>query len=123
MRMRDRSRKWESGFPGARIGLARLFVRVATAKFQLPRPTQPGQSLALRVALIRDWRKLIVCEDGTGSKADEGERWKADLAPDQQQFWDQEWHATPAPPGPTIPKLIPAVTTAAEPGRVDVPQT
>ncbi len=100
-----------------------VVCEVAAARFQLPRPTQPGQSLALRVALIRDWRKLIVCEDGTGSQADEGERWKADLAPDQQQFWEQEWQATPAPPAPTRPKLIPIVTTAAEADAVELAQT
>jgi len=100
-----------------------VVCEVAAARFQLPRPTQPGQSLALRVALIRDWRKLIVCEDGTGSRVDEGERWKADLAPDHQQFWEPEWQATPAPPAPTRPKLIPVVTTAVEADAVELAQT
>lgn len=101
----------------------KIVCEVAAARFELPRPTQPGQSLALRVALIRDWRKLIVCEDGTGSKADEGERWKADLAPDQHQFWEPEWQATPAPPAPTRPKLIPVVTTAVEADAVELAHT
>ena len=87
-----------------------MVCEVAAARFELARPTHPGQSLALRVALIRDWRKLIVCEAGTG----EGEQWKADVAPDQQQFWEPEWQATPAPSAPTRPKLIPVVTTAAQ---------
>jgi hypothetical protein len=100
-----------------------VVCEVAAARFQLPRPAQPGQSLALRVALIRDWRKMIVCEDGTGSKTDEGERWKADLAPHQQQFWEPEWQATPALPAPTRPKLIPVVTTAVEADAVELAQT
>jgi hypothetical protein len=96
-----------------------VVCEVAAARFELPRPTQPGQSLAVRVALIRDWRKLIVCEAATG----EGEQWKADLAPDQQQFWEPGWQATPAPPAPTRPKLIPVVTTAAEADAVELAHT
>jgi hypothetical protein len=98
-------------------------VRVAAARFQLPRPTQPDQPLTLGVALIRDWRKVIVCEDGTGAGTDESERWKADLAPGQQEFWEPEWQATPALPAPTRPKLIPVVTTAGEADAVELAQT
>jgi hypothetical protein len=97
----------------------KVVCEVAAAKFQLPRPTHPGQSLAIRVALIRDWRKLIVCEAGQA----EGEQWKADLAPDQQQFWEPEWQATPALPAPSRPKLIPVVTTAAEADAVELAHT
>src|SRR6266480_3836362 len=97
----------------------KVVCEVAAARFELARPTHPGQSLAVRVALIRDWRKLIVCEAGT----DEGEQWKADLAPDQQQFWEPEWQATPAPSAPTRPKLIPVVTTAAEADAVELAHT
>jgi hypothetical protein len=96
-----------------------VVCEVAAARFELARPTHPGQSLAVQVALIRDWRKLIVCEAGTG----EGEQWKADLAPDQQQFWEPEWQATPAPSAPTRPKLIPVVTTAAEADAVELAHT
>jgi hypothetical protein len=92
---------------------------VAAARFQLARPTQPDQPLAVRVALIRDWRKRIICE----AETDEGERWKADLAPDQQQFWEPEWQATPALPAPTRSKLIPVVTTAAEANAVELART
>jgi len=97
----------------------KVVCEVAAARFGLPRPTQPGQSLAVRVALIRDGRKLIVCEAATG----EGEQWKADLAPDHQQFWEPDWQATPAPPAPTRPKLIPVVTTAAEADAVELAHT
>jgi hypothetical protein len=60
-----------------------------------------------------------VCEAATG----EGEQWKADLAPDQQQFWEPEWQATPAPSAPTRPKLIPVVTTAASASAVELAHT
>ncbi len=96
-----------------------VVCEVAAARFELARPTLPGQSLAVRVALIRDWRKLIVCEAVTG----EGEQWKADLAPDQQQFWEPAWQATPAPSAPTRPKLIPVVTTAAQAAAVELAHT
>jgi hypothetical protein len=96
-----------------------VVCEVAAARFHLPRPTQPDQPLEVRVALIRDWRKLIVCEVGTT----EGEQWQADLAPDKQQFWEPEWQATPAPPAPTRPKLIPVVTTAVEADALELAQT
>ncbi len=96
-----------------------VVCEVAAARFQLPRPTQPDQPLTVRVALIRDWRKLIVCE----AETDEGERWKADLAPEQHQFWEPAWQATPALPAPTRPKLIPVVTTAEEANAVELAQT
>ncbi len=96
-----------------------VVCEVAAARFQLTRPSQPDQPLALRVALIRNWRKRIVCEAGT----DEGEPWQADMAPDQQQFWEPEWQATPAPPAVTRPKLIPVVTTAAEVDAVELAHT
>ena len=100
-----------------------VVCEVATARFQLPRPTQPDQPLTVRVALIRDWRKLIVREAATEAETVEGGRWKADLAPEQQQFWEPEWQATPAPPVPTRPKLIPVVTTAREANAVELAQT
>ncbi len=99
-----------------------VVCEVATARFQLPRPTQPDQPLTVRVALIRDLRKLIVCEAATEAETDEGGRWKADLAPEQQQFWEPEWQATPALPAPTRPKLIPVVTTAGEANAMELAQ-
>ncbi len=100
-----------------------VVCEVAAAWFQLPRPNQPDQPLTVRVALIRDWRKLIVCEAATEAERDESQRWKADLAPEQHQFWEPEWQATPAPPAPTRPKLIPVVTTAGEANAVELAQT
>lgn len=70
-----------------------VVCEVAAARFHLTRSTQPEQPLTVRVALIRDWRKRIVCEDATDAQTDESEDWQADLAPDQQQFWEPEWQA------------------------------
>jgi hypothetical protein len=100
-----------------------VVCEVAAAQFQLTRPTQPNQPLAVQVALIRDLRKRIVCEAGTDVQMDEDEQWKADLAPDQQQFWEPEWQATPALSASTRPKLIPVVTTAAQANAVELAQT
>ena len=97
-----------------------VVCEVAAARFHLTRPTQPDQPLAVRVALIRDWRKQIVCKAGAGSQPDESEQWKADLAPEQQRFWEPGWQATPAPPAPTRPKLIPVVTTAVEADAMEI---
>jgi hypothetical protein len=97
----------------------KLICEVAAARFQLTRSTQPDQPLAVRVALIRDWRKRVVCE----AETDEAEQWKADLAPDKQQFWEPEWQATPALPALTRPKLIPVVTTAMQANAVELALT
>src|SRR5260221_10898464 len=118
-RMRDRLRKSGSGSDSRLDREGSVVCEVATAQFQLPRPTQPDQPLTVRVALIRDWRKLL----GGFAATDESERWKADLAPEQQQFWEPEWQATPAPPAPTRPKLLPIVTTAEEANALELAQT
>jgi len=65
----------------------------------------------------------VVCEARTDVQMDEDEQWKADLAPDQQQFWELEWQATPALSVSTRPKLIPVVTTAAQANAVELAQT
>src|SRR5258708_2268296 len=101
----------------------KVVCEVAASRLQLARPSQPDQPLAVRVALIRDWRKRIVCEATTDGQTDEGERWKADLAPDQPQFWEPGGQATPAPPAPARPKLIPVVTTAMEADAVELAHT
>jgi hypothetical protein len=101
----------------------KVVCEVAVARFRLARPTQPDQPLTVQVALIRDWRKQMVGEARTDVQTDESEQWKADLAADQQQFWELEWQATPALPAPTRPKLIPVVTTGAEADAVELAQT
>ena len=37
----------------------KVLREVALARFDLPLPEHPGQELEVRVALIRDWRRLI----------------------------------------------------------------
>ncbi len=37
--------------------------------------------------------------------------WQADLAPQQQRFWEEGWQALPVPPAPTTPKLMAVMTT------------
>ena len=81
----------------------RIQREVAPACFALPLPDHPGQSLPLRVALIRDWRRL---PQNTAvphlSGACDG--------------WDNDaWEALPSPPATApAPPLIAIVTTAAE---------
>src|SRR5258708_28136813 len=78
----------------------KVVCEVAASRLQLARPSQPDQPLAVRVALIRDWRKRIVCEATTDGQIDESERWKADLAAAKQNFWEPTWQATAAAPSP-----------------------
>jgi hypothetical protein len=119
MRMRDRLQKSGSGSDSRSDRSGKLICEVAAARFQLTRSTQPDQPLAVRVALIRDWRKRIVCE----AEADQDEQWKADLAPDKHQFWELAWQATPALPALTRPKLIPVVTTAMQANALELALT
>ncbi len=86
-----------------------LICEVASARFALPRPNPLDPPVEVEVALIRDWRKLLPAE--VASEAADDKDWKADLAPHQAQFWEQEWQAVPAPPASTTPKLIPVITT------------
>jgi hypothetical protein len=93
---------------------------VAPARFQLPLPEQPGTTLALSVALIRDLRRRV---PAPGAE-DEGFRhWFADLPLDERAWWQESWQATPMPGAPTESKLIPIVTTAAQADPLDLVQT
>jgi hypothetical protein len=95
---------------------------VAPASIALPLPDHPGESLVLRVALIRDLtRKVPVL-----SSKEDGEhphRWDADMDRLDRAWWEEGWVATPAPPVPTTPKLIPIVTTTPNLDAVEVAQT
>ena len=94
--------------PLERDGAGRVVREVASARFALSLPEQPGQSLALGVALVRDHRRQVSCgADDAAVHPVLGEGWGTD---------DRSAMATPAPP--TAPKLIPIVTTAAD---VDAP--
>jgi hypothetical protein len=66
-------------------------------------------ALEVEVALIRDWRKLLVVE--RAREAADVRNWQADLTVQQQRFWEEGWQAFPTPPAPTTPKLIPVITT------------
>jgi hypothetical protein len=89
----------------------KVLREVAPAQFTLSVPEQPGESLLLSVALIRDWRKQMPL---LSSKGDKPPRWDADLDTDTQWQWMLgHFEATPAPVSPTQPKLIPVVSTAS----------
>jgi len=91
---------------------------VAAARGELAVPTQPHDPLVLYVALIRDLRwGLPVPQEDQDDLDDpdwvsERERWLADLPVDERRWWQSGWVATPAPPAPSQPKLIPIVSTA-----------
>src|SRR6266849_6818692 len=86
-----------------------MICEVAAAHFALKRPDEGTSPLEVEVALIRDWRKLLVVEEA--GEATDVQDWQADLAPQQQHFWEEGWQALPAPPAPPTPKLIPVITT------------
>jgi hypothetical protein len=100
----------------------KVTCEVALARFSIPLPEQPEQALDLRVALIRDLYRQILCEeqpeDGEGPR-----RW--DEKPDgtHEHWLDASWQATPLPAPPTIPKLIHIVTTVTEADAVELAQT
>ena len=80
----------------------------------------PGQELDLRVALIRDLRRRVPCE----VRPEDGAlRW--DEKPDgtHERWLEAGWQATPLPASPTVPKLIPIVTTAREADAVELAHT
>lgn len=93
---------------------------VAPARFALPIPERPGETLPLSVALIRDLRCQVVAPTADDTDADlddpawlpPRDRWLAGLAPDQRQWWVAGCEATPTPAASTQAKLIPIVTTA-----------
>jgi hypothetical protein len=86
-----------------------VICEVAAARFALKRPDDTLPALQVEVALIRDWRKLLVTEQADETAAVQD--WQADQAPQHQRFWEEGWQALPAPPAPTTPKLIPVITT------------
>ncbi len=98
-----------------------MICEVAAARFALKRPDDATPPVEVEVALIRDWRKLLVVEqaDETADVQD----WQADLAQEHQRFWEEGWQALPAPPAPTTPKLIPVITTGQGIGAVELAQT
>jgi hypothetical protein len=100
----------------------KVIREVALARFGLPLSEHPGQELEVRVALIRDWRRLVP-KALSSEEEDRPLRW--DEKPDgTHEYWlDEGWQATPLPAQPTEPKLIPIVTTAAEADAVELVHT
>jgi hypothetical protein len=100
----------------------KVIREVALARFSIPLPEHHGQELDLRVALIRDLRRLVANEQ---SSEDEDRPLRWDEKPDgTHEYWlDENWQATPLPASPTVPKLIPIVTTATEADAVELAQT
>jgi hypothetical protein len=100
----------------------KIIREVALARFGLPLPEHAGQELEVRVALIRDWRRLVP-KVSSSEGEDRPLRW--DEKPDgTHEYWlDENWQATPLPAPPMEPKLIPIVTTAAEADAVELVQT
>jgi hypothetical protein len=91
---------------------------VAPAQFALALPEQPGQSVPLSVALIRDWSQPVPVPAAAG---DVPPAWDADLCTGEKwQFLQGHLEATPAPPPPTQPKLIPIVATSANLSPVEL---
>jgi hypothetical protein len=88
-----------------------MICEVAAARFALKRPDDASPPLEVEVALIRDWRKLLVVEKA--GEVTTVQDWQADLAPQQRCFWEEGWQALPVPPAPTTPKLIPVITTGS----------
>jgi len=98
-----------------------VICEVAAARFALKRPDDALPPLEVEVALIRDWRKLLVVEQA--DEAGDVQDWQADLAPQHHRFWEEGWQALPAPPAPTTPKLIPVITTGHGMDAVELAQT
>jgi hypothetical protein len=84
-----------------------VICEVAAARFALQRPDPADPVVEVEVALIRDWRKLVPVEGSDTADND----WSADLPEGQCAFWEDGWQATPAPPTPSVPRLIPVITT------------
>lgn len=86
----------------------KVLREVAPARFALPRPDRPGETLDLSVALVRDlgWQ-VPEAEDSEAAPA----AWDADLRGAARDWRASDWEATPAPATPTSAKLIPIVAT------------
>jgi hypothetical protein len=98
-----------------------VICEVTAARFALKRPDDTLPPGEVEVALIRDWRRLLVVEHTDETAGDQD--WQADLAPQQQHFWEDGWQALPAPPAPTTPKLIPVETSGHGMDAVELAQT
>lgn len=110
-------------FVPLRVSTSGKVVReVAPASIALPLPDHPGETLLLRVALIRDLRYLVPVVPSK-EEVEYPKRWDADLDWHERMWWDEGWQATPTPAISTTPKLIPIVTTASTVDAIELAQT
>ena len=97
--------------PLARDRVGQITHEVAPARFQLALPEQPGHTLPLAGALIRDWRAQVPVPPTEEDR-------RAYRSPPKdghgRGWWTEGWEPTPTPSAPTAPKLIPIVTTAPD---------
>lgn len=100
----------------------KVLREVAPASIALPLPEQKGQSLQLRVALIRDLHRQIPVLP-TEEERECPRRWDADLDWKERMWWEEGWQATPSPAPPTAPKLIPIVSTIETIDAVELAET
>ena len=99
-----------------------IMREVAPARITLPRPDHPGEQLCLRVALIRDLRRLVPVVPNP-EEAELLPRWDADRERTDPRWWEAGWQATAAPAKEMTAKLIPIVTTAETVDAVELAQT
>jgi len=97
-----------------------VICEVASAHCALPRPDPLDPPVEVEVALIRDWRKLTPVEDGAAGPAAD---WRADLAEEEREFWEEGWQTVPAAAVPTSPKLIAVITTGHGMDAVELAHT
>jgi hypothetical protein len=95
---------------------------VAPARIVLQRPEHPGKVLSLRVALIRDLRRMVVIQPSP-EEAASLPAWDADQEADSPRWCEDGWQATAAPAPAMTDKLIPIVSTADEADAVELAQT
>jgi len=105
--------------PLARDRAGQITREVAPARFQLALPEQPGQSLSLAVALIRDWRAQVPVPP---AEEDHPSYRYPPSDAHGRAWWMEDWEPTPSPSMPTEPKLIPIVTTAQDVDPVELAQ-
>jgi hypothetical protein len=105
--------------PLCRDRVGHVTREVAPARFALPLPDHPGETLPLRVALIRDLRRQVPIPRSPEEDASPA-RWDTDLDRAQGHWWEPGWEATPQPACPSEPKLIPIVTTAPDGDAVEL---
>jgi hypothetical protein len=100
----------------------KVIREVALARFSLSVPEHPGQNLQVPVALIRDLCRQVADEQRPEDQ-DGPRRWDENPDGTHEHWLDANWQATPMPTTPTVPKLIPIVTTAPEAEAVELAQT